>query len=81
MANGLIKLQNENGYWPASLSDDASIHATEKGWAAIALAVDNDGRVNWVQQVGKAPDPVSPQDTQLYGVGAVLLTASEMTKW
>lgn len=111
MATSLIKLQNENGYWPASLrdankvttpevsgtafityglawgvnngvlSDQASINAVEKGWAAIELAVDQDGRVNWVQQVGKAPDPVEPQHTQLYGVGAVLLAASEMTKW
>jgi len=37
--------------------------------------------LHWVQQVGAGPDPVKENDTQLYGVGAVLLAASEMTKW
>jgi unsaturated rhamnogalacturonyl hydrolase len=31
-----------------------------------------------VQQVGYSPDPVEPDDTQLYGVGAFLLAASEV---
>lgn len=52
-----------------------------KGWQALAQSVEDNGRVNWVQQVGKSPDPVKKTDTQLYGVGAVLLAASEMTKW
>jgi hypothetical protein len=29
--------------------------------------------------VGVAPDQVSPDDTQLYGVGAFLLAASEVS--
>ena len=110
-AAGLMKLQNANGYWPASLmdankvktpevsgtgfitfglawgvnkgilTDPAAKEIVEKGWAAIEQAVSPDGRVNWVQQVGKSPDPVKESDSQLYGVGAVLLAASEMVKW
>ncbi|MBR9908799.1 MAG: glycoside hydrolase family 88 protein [Gammaproteobacteria bacterium] len=110
-AEGLLKLQNDNGYWPVSLmdpdkvktpeisgtgfityglawgvnngilTDQASKKAVEKGWAAIEKAVDPNGRVNWVQHVGKSPEPVKKTDSQLYGVGAVLLAAAEMAKW
>jgi len=110
-AAGLLKLQNPNGYWPASLMDPNKVKTpevsgtgfityglawgvnngiltdakskeiVENGWAAIEKAVDPDGRVNWVQHVGKSPDPVKKSDSQLYGVGAVLLAASEMVKW
>jgi|GEM_PF-2635767 len=55
--------------------------AVKQGWQAIRQSVQPDGRVNWVQQVGKSPDPVSKHETQLYGVGAVLLAASEMLNW
>ncbi|MCM2680707.1 glycoside hydrolase family 88/105 protein [Echinimonas agarilytica] len=110
-AAGLLKLQTEEGYWPASLMDPDKVktpevsgtgfityglawgvnngfltdakskEVVEKGWAAIERAVSPNGRVNWVQHVGKSPDPVKETDSQLYGVGAVLLAASEMYKW
>jgi len=63
------------------ITNDATINAVEQGWAALAAAVDNEGMLHWVQQVGKSPDPVLEDDTQLYGVGAVLLAASELSKW
>ncbi|MDU0352617.1 glycoside hydrolase family 88 protein [Paraglaciecola aquimarina] len=110
-AAGLLKLQTESGYWPASLMDPNKVktpevsgtgfitfglawgvnnglltdanskEVVEKGWAALERAVSAEGRVNWVQHVGKSPDPVKKTDSQLYGVGAVLLAASEMVKW
>ncbi|GBL05357.1 glycoside hydrolase family 105 protein [Glaciecola sp. KUL10] len=110
-AAGLQRLQNDNGYWPASLLDPDKVKSPEmsgtafitfglawgvnngvlkdkkyketvlKGWKAIEQGISENGRVNYVQQVGKSPDPVKKEDTQLYGVGAVLLAASEMTKW
>lgn len=49
-----------------------------KGWQALSSSVDNTGKLGWVQQVGFAPDQVYPDDTQLYGVGAFLLAASEI---
>lgn len=53
----------------------------EKAWLALAGAVDEEGRLGWVQQVGNAPDEVRPTDTQLYGAGALLLAASELLRW
>ena len=52
--------------------------AVSKGWAALAGAVQPDGKLGWVQQIGYAPDHVEADDTQLYGVGAFLLAASEV---
>ena len=64
-----------------NLSDQAAFDAVKKGWAALAAAIDTDGMLHWVQQVGAGPNPVRENDTQLYGVGAFLLAASEMTQW
>jgi unsaturated rhamnogalacturonyl hydrolase len=52
--------------------------AMTKGWNALAVAVQPDGKLGWVQQIGYAPDHVEADDTQLYGVGAFLLAASEV---
>jgi rhamnogalacturonyl hydrolase YesR len=47
-----------------------------KGWAAMARAVQPDGRLGWVQQVSDRPEKVEAGDTQYYGVGAFLLAAT-----
>jgi unsaturated rhamnogalacturonyl hydrolase len=52
--------------------------AVDRGWHALECAVQPDGRLGWVQRIGAAPDQVGPEDTQLYGVGAFLLAASEV---
>jgi len=52
--------------------------AADRGWRALTSAVGPDGKLGWVQPVGAAPDRVGPNDTQLYGVGALLLAASEV---
>lgn len=52
----------------------------DRAWAALAQAVDEEGKLGWVQQVGNAPDQVLESDTQLYGSGALLLAASELIK-
>jgi rhamnogalacturonyl hydrolase YesR len=52
--------------------------AMTKGWNALAVAVQPDGKLGWVQQIGYAPDHVEADNTQLYGVGAFLLAASEV---
>jgi len=54
--------------------------ATRRGWNALAKAVQPDGKLGWVQQVGYAPDHVEADDTQLYGAGAFLLAASEVSR-
>ena len=52
----------------------------DRGWTALAAAVEPDGKLGWVQRVGAAPDQVGPDDTQLYGVGAFLLAAAEVAR-
>ena len=54
--------------------------AVDLGWKALRAAVQADGRLGWVQRIGAAPDQVSAADTQLYGVGAFLLAASEVSE-
>ena len=62
------------------LKDDRYVRSARSGWSALARAVGPDGRLGWVQQVGYAPDHVAAGDTQLYGVGAFLLAASEVSR-
>lgn len=50
--------------------------AAIRGWTLLTRALDRDGRLGWVQQVGSAPDAVGPHDTQPFGVGAFLLAGS-----
>ena len=52
--------------------------AVKKGWKALVGSVQDDGMLGWVQPIGAAPDSVYETDTQLYGVGAFLLAASQM---
>ena len=52
----------------------------DRGWHALLAAVQPDGKLGWVQRVGAGPDQVGPDDTQLYGVGAFLLAASEVAQ-
>ncbi len=59
--------------------DEASYGpVVKKGWSALVAAVGDDGKLGWVQPIGSAPDSVLETDSQLYGVGAFLLAASEM---
>ncbi|UAL11660.1 glycoside hydrolase family 105 protein [Caulobacter segnis] len=62
------------------LKDPKSVRSARLGWSALANAVAPDGKLGWVQQVGYAPDHVEAGDTQLYGSGAFLLAASEVSR-
>jgi rhamnogalacturonyl hydrolase YesR len=52
-----------------------------KGWQALVSAVTDEGMLGWVQPIGAAPDSVFETDSQLYGVGAFLLTATQMMEF
>jgi rhamnogalacturonyl hydrolase YesR len=62
---------------------DAETYApvVRKGWSALVSAVQDDGKLGWVQPIGAAPDSVLETDSQLYGVGAFLLTATQMMRF
>jgi len=49
-----------------------------KAWQALVTSVHPDGKLGYVQRIGAAPDGVTANDTEVYGVGAFLLAGSEM---
>ncbi len=51
-----------------------------KAWAALGTAVNAQGRLGWVQGVGKQPGPSTVDATNDYASGAFLLAGSEVLK-
>lgn len=51
-----------------------------RGWEALVKSVRGDGKLGWVQPVGADPKNVKENMTELYGVGAFLMAASEIYK-
>ncbi|MCU0460174.1 MAG: glycoside hydrolase family 88 protein [Bacteroidales bacterium] len=49
-----------------------------RAWKALVSAVFADGKLGWVQPVGQDPKVVTPDMTEVYGVGAFLLAGTEM---
>lgn len=60
------------------LKGDQYVAARDKAWTAMTDAVQPNGMVGWVQQIGKDPQLTVEDSSQLYGVGGFLLMASEM---
>jgi len=54
--------------------------AIAKAWKGLVGCVHPDGMLGSVQPIGAAPDKVSPDLTEIYGVGAFLLAGSEVYK-
>jgi rhamnogalacturonyl hydrolase YesR len=52
--------------------------ARDKAWNAMRAAVAPDGKLGWVQQIGKDPQKTDSASSQLYGVGGMLLFSAEM---
>jgi unsaturated rhamnogalacturonyl hydrolase len=51
-----------------------------RGWKALEKAVFPDGKLGWVQPVAQDPMETTIEMTEVYGVGAFLLAASEIYK-
>ena len=49
-------------------------------WSGLNAAVQPDGKLGWVQQIGAAPEEIDKDMTEVYGVGAFLLAGSELVK-
>lgn len=49
-----------------------------RSWNALVNCVHPNGMLGYVQHIGAAPDKVTGEDTELYGVGAFLLSGSEI---
>lgn len=65
------KLIDEKTYWPV----------VKKGWAALTSAIHPDGMLGFVQRIGAAPDSVDFNSTEVYGVGAFLLTGTQLYEY
>lgn len=50
----------------------------KKAWAVLTSSVQSDGMLGFVQPIGAAPDKVSAQTTDVYGVGAFLLAGTQI---
>jgi unsaturated rhamnogalacturonyl hydrolase len=66
--NGLLKKKK---YFPV----------VEKAWKALTSSVHPDGMLGYVQQIGAPPASVNENSTEVYGVGAFLLTGTELYKF
>ncbi|MDP9081835.1 MAG: glycoside hydrolase family 88 protein [Bacteroidota bacterium] len=64
-------LLDKKTYWPV----------VKKAWAALTSSVHPDGMLGYVQRIGDSPDMVTENSTEVYGVGAFLLTGSELYKY
>jgi unsaturated rhamnogalacturonyl hydrolase len=64
-------LLDEKTYWPIA----------KKAWAALTSSVHPDGMLGYVQRIGAAPDSVSFESTEVYGVGAFLLTGTQLYQY
>ena len=59
------------------LHHDIYTPAVELGWTSLVSNLYADGRLAYVQPSGSAPQTVHKESTDVYGVGAFLLAASE----
>lgn len=50
----------------------------EKGWQALLSAVEEDGKLGYVQPIGADPKKVTSNMTEVYGPGAFLLAGTEI---
>jgi len=66
--NGML---DKKTYWPV----------VQKAWAALSTSVLADGMLGYVQKIGAAPDKVDESSTEVYGVGAFLLTGTQLIKY
>ena len=62
------------------LKDRKYKKAARKGWKALKSYVHEDGMLGYVQPVSAAPEQVTQNMTEVYGVGAFLMAGIEMLK-
>jgi rhamnogalacturonyl hydrolase YesR len=60
--------------------DAQYLTVVHKAWGALSGAVDDSGKLHWVQLPGAKPALIHEADTAEYGVGALLLAGSELLK-
>lgn len=59
---------------------DTFLPVVEKGWKALCSAVEEDGKLGYVQPIGRDPQKVTRELTEAYGPGAFLMAGTEILK-
>lgn len=77
-STGLIVYALAYGINQGLLDREKFLPVVSKGWKALCEAVNSDGKLGYVQPVGGAPDKVSRETTEVYGVGAFLLAGCQI---
>jgi unsaturated rhamnogalacturonyl hydrolase len=54
--------------------------AVVRGWGAMVKAMRADGMLGWVQPIGAEPGATTADSTEVFGVGALLLAGSEISR-
>jgi len=62
------------------LDKETYLPVVKKAWNAMVKSVHPNGKMGWVQKIGRNPDDVSYDDTHAYGAGGFLLAGSEIVK-
>lgn len=60
------------------LPAEKMLPVVDKGWKALLSAVEEDGKLGYVQPIGADPKKVTRQMTEVYGPGAFLLAGTEI---
>ncbi|UCE06373.1 MAG: glycoside hydrolase family 88 protein [bacterium] len=62
------------------LGRDIYLPIVKKAWQALTHSIHPNGKIGWVQKIGKKPGKVTYDDTHAYGAGGFLLAGSEVIK-
>jgi len=62
------------------LDKETYLPVVKKAWNAMVKSVHPNGKIGWVQKIGRNPDTVTYEDTHAYGAGGFLLAGSEVIK-
>lgn len=79
-ATALITYATAYGINNGLLDKATSMPALTKAWSALQSAINDNGKLGWVQPIGADPKKVTSDMTANYGVGAFLLAGSELYK-
>jgi len=60
------------------LDGDAYLPVVRSAWEGLAAAVDEDGRLGWVQRPARRPGTVLESESWIYGSGAFLMAGAEV---
>ena len=77
-ATAMIAFAIAYGVNSGLLPADKYAPVVEKAWRAMITAIDDDGKLGWIQPIGADPRKVTAEMTAVYGVGAFLMAGTEI---